>query len=527
MLPGRPLTPVALLAIARRYAWLIVVPPMFTTFAALMASNGVPNLYQSDMLIAVDPQRVPEGIVRSTVSLNSEQRLDSIAIQVLSRTTLQGLIETMNLYEAEQRLIPMADVVAQMRAKIELEPERGNQSGREGLDAFHVRFTHTDPGVAAKVTEQLGARFVDQNTRDRSARAESTNRFLETQLTEARRSLEEQEQRLKVFRERHGNALPTQMQNNLQAGASVQMQVQAMMESIARDSDRRQLLDRLLREAAAAPTATPLPPTAGASTAPPLQQQLAVARARLVELEERYTADHPDVVRARRVVAELEPKAAAEAQRGGPPTAPLLTESDLRRREKLSEMQAEIESLDRQIAFKTSEERRLRAEIAEYQRRVEAVPGLESEWVALTRDYETQQNAYKELLAKSGASKVAMNLEQEEIGELFRVVDPAGVPVHPLPSSRIRINLLGLALGLAIGLGLTAFLELRDTSFRSDVDVIDVLGLPVLALVPRIRTATELRVERRRRVWLSVTAAACAIGAGYVTWSLKLWNSIV
>ncbi len=116
-------------------------------------------------------------------------------------------------------------------------------------------------------------------------------------------------------------------------------------------------------------------------------------------------------------------------------------------------MAAEIESLDRQVAFKESEERRVRAEIAEYQRRLEAVPRLESAWVKLTRDYDTQQLAYRELLTKSTAAQAAVNLEGQDIGERFRIVDPALVPVLPLRSKRLRYNAAGLAFGLFLGVG--------------------------------------------------------------------------
>jgi uncharacterized protein involved in exopolysaccharide biosynthesis len=200
---------------------------------------------------------------------------------------------------------------------------------------------------------------------------------------------------------------------------------------------------------------------------------------------------------------------------------------DQARRENLRQMRAEIESLDRQIAFKDAEERRLRGEIAEYQRRVEAVPGLESEWVALTRDYDTQQAAYKDLLTKSTAAQLAEKLEDQDIGERFRIVDPAQVPVHPLASIRIRVNALGLGLGLMLGLGLAALLEFRDSSFRSDTDVMEVLSLPVLALVPRIETADEQRLRSRRRMAFSLTGVAGLAVAGYLTWTLKLWNSLI
>ena len=58
------------------------------------------------------------------------------------------------------------------------------------------------------------------------------------------------------------------------------------------------------------------------------------------------------------------------------------------------------------------------------------------------------------------------------------------MPVRPLPSMRLQINAGGLALGLLLGLGIAAFLEIRDATFRTDADVFEVLALPVLASVP-------------------------------------------
>ena len=99
--------------------------------------------------------------------------------------------------------------------------------------------------------------------------------------------------------------------------------------------------------------------------------------------------------------------------------------------------------------------------IGGYQSRIEMVPGLESEWVALSRDYETTQKMYTELLAKSEDSKVAANLERRQIGEQFRVLDPARLPEKPVSPNRLRINGIGLALGLGLGLGIGVLLSVH------------------------------------------------------------------
>ena len=544
MLPGKKLGVAEILQVLRRRAWLVGLPPLVTFFVALLYSSTLADVYQSDMLIAIDPQRVPGSFVAQTDTLETDRRLDTLTVQVLSRTVLQELIETFDLYAEQRRQKPVEDVIAEMRQniRVDLEIPRPRWGQLPQATAFHVRFTYADPEIAARVTQRIGSRFVEQNAADRGTQAGLTNRFLQTQLDEARRKLEEQDRRLEAFREKHGKELPTQMVSNMNALTNAQLQAQSLVESIARDRDRKQMLERLYREAVAEPAPVPVAPTpAQAATAgsnAPLvgsfQQQLATARTNLQALKLKYKPDHPDVARAERQVAGLEPKAeeerkaaaAARAQgESSSENAPVV--ADPARRESLRQQRAEIESLDRQVAFKESEERRVRTEISEYQRRIEAVPGLESEWVALTRDYDTQQAAYKDLLTKSTAAQVAANLDKQDIGERFRIVDPAVVPVHPLRAIRGAVNGAGIAIGLLLGIGIAALLEIRDASFRTDSDVLEVLSLPVLASVPHIETAEEKVGHRRRRLAMSLSGVAGIAVASYLTWTLKLWNSLI
>ena len=537
MLPGRTLSLNFALEVLRRRAWVLAVPPLVTAFIAVLYSASLPNVYQSDMLIAIVPQRVPDAFVRTTVTMRPEERLDALTVQVTSRTLLEQLIHEFDLYPAMRERLPMEDVVRIMRDAIvvELERPRRGPRGPEPPHAFHVRFTYPDPNIAARVTGRLGSLFVDQNARDRGALAESTDQFLQVKLVEARKRLEAQERKVEGFRLRHGKELPTQMQSNMQAVQSTQLQIQALVESMARDRDRKLMLERLYREAASEPalvaTASGAPSTtdpeggAGATA----QQQLAAARAALAKLELRLKPGHPDVVRTKRLIAELEPKAAAEAAQAAPAVATPagMTPEEASRRERLRQMAAEIESLERQMRFKEAEDQRLRAVALEYQRRLEAVPGIESEWSVLTRDYDTLQTAYRELLTKSESSKVAVDLEKQQIGEHFRIVDTAEVPVHPISPVRLQINAIGFGVGFLLSACLVAFLEVRDGSLRSEGDVLDVLRLPVLSMVPYIVTRREEGRRKKVRMALGLGAVVVVAGAGFIVWSMRLWNYLV
>jgi hypothetical protein len=113
----------------------------------------------------------------------------------------------------------------------------------------------------------------------------------------------------------------------------------------------------------------------------------------------------------------------------------------------------------------------------------------------LTRDYGTFQQTYTGLLAKKQDTQIAMNLERRQIGEQFRVLDPARLPARPDSPNRPRYYALGVMAGLGLGLTLAGLLEYFDRRMRSETDVRAALNVPVLAMIPLIQTSAA----RRRR----------------------------
>src|SRR5207247_8687278 len=158
-----------------------------------------------------------------------------------------------------------------------------------------------------------------------------------------------------------------------------------------------------------------------------------------------------------------------------------------------------------------------------YRARVEAVPTRESELASLTRDYETLQTQYRTLLTKKEDSKVAEELERQQVGEQFKIVDPPRLPEKPFWPNRPMIDFAGTAAGLALGIGLTVLLELHDKSLKTVFDARLVLGIPVLGLIPLMVTAAD----RRRAQWrhgalslgLVVVFAACAT---VIWWTFRI-----
>ena len=146
------------------------------------------------------------------------------------------------------------------------------------------------------------------------------------------------------------------------------------------------------------------------------------------------------------------------------------------------------------------------------------MPARESELASLTRDYDTLQKVYADLLSKREQSKVAANLERRQIGEQFTVLDPARLPERPFSPNRPLFLLVGLVAGLVIGAALAGWLEFRDTSLRSDADVSAALALPLLVMVPDINTPSERRWRRVRLTALSLGATTLVVVGAFLAW---------
>jgi len=531
MLPGKKYTPDDYMRIAWKRRWLIVIPLIMIASTTAVVASFLPNRYRASTSILVIPQRVPEDFVQSTVTAELGERLNIISQQILSRTRLERIIQEFNLYERERRRLIMEDVVGQMRRDISLNLDIPRSRRDSTATSFNIGFESPDARTAMRVTERLASLFVQENLEDRSLLADQTNQFLQGQLEEAKRRLLEHEKKLQDFRQRNNGQLPDQVGTNLSMMQTTQAQLQNVIESGNRDRDRLLTVERMLAEATQVPAVeiVPAPTTTQGEQVfvGTAAQQLATAKSQLAVLQLRLKPEHPDIGRAKRFIGELEAKAEAEAlQQPLSATSPapivirdknVLARIDSLRAEAI-ELRQRLESAKREVA-------RFQEALGSFSGRVQAAPALESQLTELTRDYTTLQDSYTSLLKKSEESRMAVNLERRQIGEQFKVIDGARLPERPVSPDRVRINMLGILGGLAFGLALVALLEYRDTSLKSDDDIVTTLSLPVLAVIPVMTNASERRAIRRRRILLAASASvACMMlaAAVMVVWRLQL-----
>lgn len=502
MIPKK-ITPETLFDLALRRWYVLAGPLVAALMVAVLLAVTLPRLYRSETTILVQPQDVPPSYVQPTVTYGVEERLQAMSQQILSRTRLLEIAGQYNLYPG-LKSSPEEDLVDRIRADIGLELGGKERRGNKEVQFFKLTYAYPQPETARQVLTRLASLFIEENLKIRAQQARLTTDFLEKELAEMKAKLETQEQALSSYKQAYMGALPEQLQSNLSALNSLQTELQTNQSALSAAEERYLLIQRAMSELAHAAPGTSSGMAAASLPAGSPEARLAQLRQVLPSLEARYTPKHPEVIKARREIARLEaelaqappPAAPAEGEKAHP--APVAIDRGLGGQ--LIQVRADIERLKR-------EQEGIRRKIGYYQQRVEMTPQREQELATLTRDYQMMQANYESLLKKRIDAKMAENLETQQQGEQFRMIDPPNLPTRPFKPDLAKMFTMAVMLGLGAGLGLTFVLEYLDRSFKDVEELEEFLGVGVLAALPLVKTERELAQARRRKLLI---AAACA-----------------
>lgn len=498
--------------IARRRYWYFLLPFFCGWLLAVLVSRALPAVYRSGTLILVEEPTVPQQYVVPNVSGELQNRLDSITQQILSRTRLQHIIQKLNLYSDDRGRRTTDELVDRMKKNIVIELVRS--PGRDELTAFNVYFSASDPHTAQSVTNELTSLFISENIEVRQQMSESTTQFLESQLTDARANLAQQEERLRDYKNRYLGELPGQLESNIQILSGLQNQLQAEQDALGRAKQQNAYFESLLTQYRGAEVTVRGPGNVPTGL-PAIDQELERLRSQLTDLNSRYTERHPDVLKLKDQIAktenlkkEIAAELKAKAASGESPT----TAAEYAGTNQISpiiEVQGQLKANQLEIANRQEAIKELKAKIAGYQGRLNQTPVREQQLADLSRDYEQSKANYDSLLAKKNQSELATNLERRQEGEHFRILDPPSLPTKPFFPNRIKFAGVGLFLGLVLGTASVVGAERADDRIYSQQQLKDLVSADVIVHIPPLTTAKE---QRQRRM----TALLGALGAAAV-----------
>ena len=495
------------LDLARRRKWWIVLSSTALFVATAVAVFRMPNVYRSQTVILVDPQKVPDSYVPSTVSGGIADRLTTIRQLATSPTRLKAIIEKLNLYPKLRATDPEA-AVAVVQKNIHVDVA---DAGGQRLSAFTIAYYSGSPDEAAAVANNLGAMVIQDNVKAREQTVSGAEEFLDDQLQETKKQLEDKENEVQRIKTQYLLDLPESKQYHLEALSSLRNQLSASQDRVNQDKQEMVYLQSTANNGVP-PTIDldPIDPVASS----PYQSAIQKDQERLAELQARYGPQFPDVRKLKNEIASLQAKAAQDAQDNpvaAPPDANKLAERALHHN---PVVEAQLTKLQQEIEDETRKQSSIEPQINEHVSQLEREPIFDQQIAGLMRDYDTLRAHYNSLLDKKISAQMAMQLEEQDRGERFEILDQAVVPHTPISPNRPLFIVAGLIGGLVGGFAMGVIVEMTDESVRSEREAAQIFHSAVLISVPQIFTPKQrLRMSAVGAGALILTVAvAVAVG---------------
>ncbi len=510
--------------------WLLV---LCFTIVFLAIGGGisyvVPSLYESQTLILIEQQKVPEDYVKPVVDENLDARLASMKEQILSRSRLEPIIMKYNLFAGDKnatdsrfeflkpimrRFNLLAGDENTLDQRIELTRKavkitQIHSAVRRGeVPGFFVSFDASDARTAQQVCGEITSLFISENLSARERSAEGTTDFLKQQLDDAKRTLDEQDAKLAAFQLKYFGKLPDQESSNANALQALTTQLDAATQLV----NRIQQNETFLQAVVAQETHELQSGGPSAATIDERRKELNTLIEQKKQMGTLYTANYPDMVAISRKISDLQ----AEIDHAPAEPAPKPAAVDQPDSPQLVQLKAQLRAVQQSMIPARKEQARIQQQIRTYEARIESSPMVEEEYKRITRDHDTALQFYNSLLTKMNESSMANALEQRQQGEQFSVMDPPNLPDAPKFPNRIIFAAGGLLSGLFLGLLISALLEYRDTSLRDERDIWAFTKLPTLTTISYVeglpKPATDERADRARifsRMRKPIESAEC------------------
>jgi tyrosine-protein kinase Etk/Wzc len=135
--------------------------------------------------------------------------------------------------------------------------------------------------------------------------------------------------------------------------------------------------------------------------------------------------------------------------------------------------------------------------IKELKAEMQKMPEAELAYARLRREVEINDIIYRELKAKLESARIAEAEKTEDVN----LVDRAVTPNSPISPNKKLNYFLGVVIGLMLSLTGAFLFEQLDTSIGTIEDVENLLKLPVLGVIPYLKTEDEKNVGLIQRLW--------------------------
>lgn len=464
-----------LISAAWRRRVLIYVPMLVLPVLGLLASFVMPRSYEARMTILIqEPAKLNPFMKDFSIGANVKERMPALDALLHSDHILAKVASDIGRINEGSSRQERDGAVRALSGAVAMQ--------LVGNDILELRVRGPQSQGLSRTLAAVSDRLIERLVAPERAAVGDSERFLAQQLAKRRKELDAAEKELTDFRATNSRRLPS-----VYAG------------SVTRLTELKSKLEQRTMDLSAAEAAFADLRKRLSSTNPvvgQLEQSIVQVSGELATLRARYTADHSEVIAARRKLQRLQDERrevlaatrdlgtedvdrlwniAAGMSQGDRTTPPLLVTQI----QNLQEAQSKRAALQQEVDM-------LKHAIEELQSGMSEFVPIEQRQQQLERVLTVARETYDGLAKRYEMARVTGALGTFEAPERVKVLDTSGDPSSPTSPPRIVYVLGALIGGLFLGISLSVIAELIDPTIRHARDFAHLIGRPILGRLPRI-----------------------------------------
>ena len=456
-----------------RYRWHALIVAWCVAMVGALLVFSLPNKYEANAQVYADTNALTNPLLRGlAVQPDVRARLQVITRTLLARPNLETVADQTGLALRATTPADKDALLAGLGNAVTIKDAGAN-------NLYNISYPDTDPRMAQKVVQAFLQILMNDTLGADTASTKSAQNFLQQQVDDYSNRLNEAEKELADFKKANVGYIPRQGGGDystvLQAAETKLQDLQGQYAAAiagGHGSVSVRQADSRIRD---------------------IDQQIASYQQQLQKLLLNYTDEYPDVVSARRTIAQLEAQRAALLKHpghGSITAAPVERRSGERVRE--TSYQTDPRALAAQIATQ-------KQQIADLKNNADKITDAQVKLQQLTRDYDVTKKQYDELVSRLNTAQMSQDAAQTGNNLKFRVVSPPFVPLLPVSPKRGLLLLMAFGLALAIGAVFAYFLHKIKPVFVSLKSLREFHDYPVIGAFSLIESPTR-RADQRREV---------------------------
>ncbi|MYM71701.1 chain length-determining protein [Duganella sp. FT134W] len=476
-----------------KYRWYAVSAAWLVAVLGWTKVAMLPDDYQTTARVFVDTQSILKPLLAGMTSMpNIEQQVSIMSRTLLSRPNVERVMRMVDLDLGARTPREQQQQLDELMNKIRI-------NGTGNLDIYTITYNHRNPRIVRDVVQSLLTIFVEGSFKGKSGDTRKAVQFIDDQIKLYEDKLSAAENSVKEFRLKNNGLLPRQ---------GTDYSSQLMQSSDALSAARLELAEAEQARNAISNQITGDEPILGADLNPAaidnpdLDGRISALNKNLDALRMQYTELHPDIVAAKRLVAQLEARKVEESKLKqnsdpGKNYSPMLQQLKVAQ----TEAEARVAAISARVQEYTLRHQRLLSQ-------ANAVPEIETELAQLNRDYQINKENYEKLIGRREAAKLSGDLSSTTEMMSFKIIDPPTVPLTPIGPNRVLLYSITLGAALLTGVAVALLISQVRPTFLSPQELRDRSGLPVLGTIAMNWTPAE-RAKRQRGNYVFGATLSC------------------